>query len=156
MYNHAPEDYDCPFCRVAEGRIDSAKMWTQPSDVVYRDEHTAAFLSARWWVNNVGHVMVIPKEHVENIYDLRGELAGHIHETARKVALAFKALYGCEGTSTRQHNEPAGYQEVFHYHLHVFPRYSGDNLYTSSYRLSTVEERLPYAEKLRGYLGHLE
>jgi histidine triad (HIT) family protein len=69
------------------------------------------------------------------------------------VAIAFKEVYAAEGTSTRQHNEPAGYQEVWHYHLHVFPRYNKDYLndLTFQRRLTTFEERRPYAEKLKRY-----
>ena len=59
------------------------------------------------------------------------------------------AVYDCEGTSFRQHNEPGGDQEVWHYHLHVFPRYAGDDLYGSEARLTAPEERAPYAERLR-------
>ena len=82
-----------------------------------------------WWPRNEGHVLVVPTEHVENIYDMPGELAASVHETARKVAIAFMETYGCDGTSTRQHNEPGGNQEVWHFHVHVFPRYEGDGLY---------------------------
>ena len=59
-----------------------------------------------------------------------------------------KAAFSCDGVSTRQHNEPAGYQEVWHYHLHVFPRYGADELYRSSARRTTVDERAPYAASL--------
>ncbi|MBC8170745.1 MAG: HIT family protein [Anaerolineae bacterium] len=149
MHNHEPEGYDCPFCRIING--DFTDLWTQASDVVYQDAHTTAFISARWWVNNAGHVIVIPNQHTENLYDLTGEQAAQIHATARKIALAFKAVYGCGGTSTRQHNEPDGYQEIWHYHLHVFPRYAGDQLYGSAYSMSTVEDRHPYADRLRQY-----
>jgi histidine triad (HIT) family protein len=66
-----------------------------------------------------------------------------------------KRAYGCDGTSVRQHNEPAGDQDVWHYHLHVFPRYAGDDLYRSSARLTHPEERWPYADRLRAVLqGH--
>jgi histidine triad (HIT) family protein len=74
-----------------------------------------------------------------------------VHETARQIAIAFKCVYDCDGTSTRQHNEPAGNQDVWHYHLHVFPRYAGDDLYRSQRRPTIVEERLPYAARLRSY-----
>ena len=65
-----------------------------------------------------------------------------------------KTAYGCEGISTRQHNEPAGMQEVWHFHLHVFPRYLDDGLYarTAERFLTTPSQRLPYAEKLRAEL----
>jgi histidine triad (HIT) family protein len=94
----------------------------------------------------------VPDEHVENMYALPRELAADVHETARRVALAMKTAFSCDGVSTRQHNEPAGQQEVWHYHLHVFPRFHGDELYTSSARLTSPEERLPYATALRAAL----
>ena len=64
-----------------------------------------------------------------------------------------KAAYDCEGTSTRQHNEPAGYQDVWHLHAHVFPRYPGDRLYErhEEKRWATPEERAPYAANARGF-----
>ena len=65
-----------------------------------------------------------------------------------------KTAYRCEGTSTRQHNEPAGYQDVWHLHAHVFPRYPGDRLYErhEEKRWASPEERAPYAAKLRAVL----
>lgn len=59
--------------------------------------------------------------------------------------------YGCDGVSTRQHNEPAGDQDVWHFHVHVFPRYEGDGLYDSLPASAFVPapERRPYAEQLR-------
>lgn len=154
--SHEPEGYNCPFCRIARGE-EGPDMWTGQSDVFYRTEQVTAFVNARWWVNNPGHALVIPNQHIENIYGLVPEIAVHVHEAARQVAIAFKQVYGCAGTSTRQHNEPAGYQEIWHYHLHVFPRYNGDELYerTSEHRRTTAEERLPYAEKLRAYFNGL-
>ncbi|HEX2619732.1 MAG TPA: HIT family protein [Phototrophicaceae bacterium] len=149
-YHHEPEGYHCPFCHIISG--DFNNILTQASDVVYQDAYTTAFIGARWWVNNPGHVIVIPNTHVENIYDLDGEQAAQIHETARTIALALKQVYGCGGISTRQHNEPDGYQDVWHYHLHVFPRYAGDRLYGSDYWMPSVENRLPYADRLRQYL----
>ena len=113
---------------------------------------TTAFISMRWWVNNPGHAIVVPNVHVENMYELSRDLAADIHESARLVALAMKRAYGCSGISTRQHNEPAGYQDVWHYHLHVFPRYDADDLYGSPFRETTPDERLSYAELLRAAL----
>jgi len=150
LYTHAPADYQCPFCAVASGE-DGPYPFTRQSDVVYRDEHATAFVNMRWWPNNPGHVLVIPNRHIENIYGLTPDIAVHVHEASRRVALAMKRAYRCDGVSTRQHNEPSGYQEVWHYHLHVFPRYADDRLYDLSHqhRTTTPEERLPYAERLR-------
>lgn len=152
MYNHAPANYDCPFCKIAQG-FDIEAPWTNQQDVVYRDTHVTAFISAAWWDKSAAHVLIIPNVHYENIYDLPIELATEIQRTAQKVALAFKEVYNCAGTSTRQHNEPAGYQEVWHYHFHVFPRYPDDNLYGEPRRITQPQERLPYAAKLRAYLN---
>ena len=64
-----------------------------------------------------------------------------------------KAAYNCDGVSTRQHNEPAGNQDVWHYHLHVFPRYAGDNLYSTQRALMPIEERARYTQALRAALA---
>jgi histidine triad (HIT) family protein len=122
-------------------------------DIVERTESTTAWIGSRWWERNPGHVIVVPNEHVENLYVLPRALAAEIHETTRRVALALRDAYGCDGTSTRQHNEPGGDQEVWHYHVHVFPRYAGDGLYGATWRNTTAAERSPYAEKLRRVLA---
>lgn len=156
-YSHAPENYDCPFCQIVRGDDEPI---TQQEDVFYRDHVVTAFVASHWWENNPGHVLVVPNRHIENLYDLTPDVAVYVHELARQVAIALKALYGCDGTSTRQHNEPAGNQDVWHFHLHVFPRYDNDRLYElhQMKRLTTPEERRPYAEKLRHYFDgkHLE
>jgi histidine triad (HIT) family protein len=118
-----------------------------------RTATTTAWISRRWWANNPGHVIVVTNEHVENMYALSQKLAGEVHDTARQIALALKEAYRCEGISTRQHNEPAGYQDVWHYHVHVFPRYEGDGLYGSPYRETSADERRPYARRLRDALS---
>jgi histidine triad (HIT) family protein len=152
MYQHAPPDYDCPFCAIVAG-LDAPLPHAQRSDVVLRAGGATAFISSRWWPNNAGHVLVVPDTHVENLYVLAPALATAVHEVARRVAIAMKHVYCCDGTSTRQHNEPAGDQEVWHYHLHVFPRYEGDRLYTLDGSFTTPEQRAPYATRLRNYLN---
>ncbi len=149
MYNHVPTDYLCPFCAIAHRAYIA---YTLDQDVIYRDPLVTAFISSHFWDNNKGHVIIIPNDHHENIYDLPDDLGCHIHRTARQIALALKESYRCHGVSTRQHNEPAANQDVWHYHLHVFPRYHGDNLYLMPRRLTTPGERLPYAQILRAYL----
>lgn len=151
MYNHEPEGYVCPFCLIARGNWNEHVL-ARPSDVIYTDAHVTAFVACDWWPGNSGHVLVIPNAHFENIYDLPAESAGPIHAVARQVAIAFKQVYCCDGVSTRQHNEPGGNQDVWHYHLHVFPRYKGDNLYKSDKRRTRPEERVEYAGKLRDHL----
>jgi histidine triad (HIT) family protein len=153
MYNHAPPSYDCPFCLLVQG-IENEHVLSRQSDIVYTGQAITALIASHQWPHNHGHVLIVPNAHYENIYDLPVRLAAPIHELARALALAMKAVYGCEGTSTRQHNEPAGNQDVWHYHLHLFPRYADDALYSSQRALMPVRERARYAEQLRAQLGN--
>ena len=148
MHHHAPHDYRSPFCLVAQG-IENEHAITRASDLVYQDDHLTGFISAHQWQNNKGHVLITPNDHHENLYTLPDELSVHIHRLTRRVALAMKTAYNCQGISTRQHNEPAGNQDVWHYHLHVFPRYMGDSLYTSDYELMPEPVRARYAKLIR-------
>lgn len=151
-WHHAPTGYQCPFCRLAAGGGDRLST---PDDVVHRGAEALAFISPRWWPDNHGHVLVIPTTHHENLYTLP-DAAGHaVHDLVRRVALAIRSTYDCQGISVRQHNEPFGGQDAWHYHVHVFPRYPGDALYTSPPRpaMATAAERRPYAVRLREYLG---
>lgn len=157
MVTHAPAGYECPFCALVAGtgHLGKNPPSSTPDDIFYRNDHITALIASHWWPNNPGHVIIIPNRHIEHIYDLTPDIAVHVHEAARQVAIAFKQVYGCDGTSTRQHNEPAGYQEVFHYHLHVFPRWHNDYLYDLTFQKALVspERRQPYAEKLRRYFA---
>jgi histidine triad (HIT) family protein len=153
MYNHAPADYVCPMCAFVSGNPEPG--WSIHEDIVLEDDQVLALISSRWWPRNLGHVILVPKQHFENIFDLPDELGTPIHAAAKRIALALKATYNCNGVSTRQHNEPAGNQDLWHYHLHIFPRYTGDELYLtprSEIRETTPEERRPYAERLRNFL----
>jgi len=72
MYNHAPVGYNCPFCIIASGGDKSID--SKLTDVIYQDSDITAFISAFWWPNNAGHVIVIPNSHYENIYDTPSDL----------------------------------------------------------------------------------
>jgi histidine triad (HIT) family protein len=150
MFNHEPDDYVCPFCRLVAGGEDERRINTQ-RDIVRRDELATGFIPPRWWPNNHGHVVVVPNAHHENLYDLPSRYGHAVHDLVRNVAIAIRQTYGCDGTSVRQHNEPCGNQDAWHYHVHVFPRYAGDDFYASRpyAEFVTAERRWPYADKLR-------
>jgi histidine triad (HIT) family protein len=151
-FTHEPEDYTCPFCAFLNGRETD---YNRKSDVVYQNEHTVAFISPKWWPHNPGHVLVIPRKHFENIYIIPNEMLVEVYKTVKKVATAIRNTYDCEGISTRQHNEPAGNQDVWHFHVHVYPRYDNDNLYNNhdNVELADATMRFPYAKKLRAYFN---
>lgn len=144
MHNHAPASYDCPFCRnVRDGRSDL------PLEVVHRDDDVFVKVNPKWWPNNPGGALVIPVAHHENVYDLPVALGVPLHRAVRATALAMKAAYRCDGISTRQHNEPAGNQDVWHYHVHVFPRFEADDLYRLEGTHASAEAMRDCADRLR-------
>ena len=150
MQTHEPENYECPFCTLISGKETEIN---KKSHIVYEDEKTLAYVAPKWWINNPGHVLVVPKAHTENLYTISDEQLADVYKTVKKIAIAIKETYKPDGVSTRQHNEPAGNQDVWHLHVHVFPRYKDDNLYANhkEQRWVKSEEIIPYAQKLQEY-----
>ena len=120
----APLEHHCPFCHFAQGGETSTNTC---GDIVYQDDEVMAFVSPKWWPNNPGNLIVIPRNHVENLYGMPDALLAKIVMVAKRLAVAMKTVYQCDGTSLRQHNEPGGDQDVFHFHLHLLPRYVDDD-----------------------------
>ena len=155
MYNHEPRNYVCSQCRVVRG--EDTDKGSQDGNIIFQDELITAYIGGKWWRANPGHLVVIPNQHIENIYDMPEEIGHQIFDFSKQAAIALKEVYRCDGTSIRQHNEPAGNQHVWHYHLHIFPRYEGDNLYVNyqnTYR-PTAEEKKPYVSKLKNYFNSI-
>lgn len=146
MALHAPQGYDCPFCRYASG---GENELVQQRHVVARTQDTMTFVSPRWWPNNRGALLIVPVDHYENLYELPDRLGEPLLRATRRAALALKQAYGCPGVSTRQHNEPAGNQDVWHFHIHVFPRYPDDQLYRERPFWADPEAMAERAERLR-------
>lgn len=113
-----------------------------------------ARIAPKWWPANAGGALVIPRRHVENPYEMEQEDGHGVWDLTRQVAKAMRFSYDCEGVSTRQHNEPAGDQDVWHLHVHVLPRFSDDRLYQRhrDARWVHVDERRSFGEKLRAVL----
>jgi histidine triad (HIT) family protein len=139
---------DCFFCLFAAGQ---ESEWNQHSDVVLRTGRVTAFVSPRMWPRNEGNVIVIPNEHVTDLESCPDDLLAEIFACAKRIAVGMREAYGCEGTSTRQHNSAAAGQEVDHLHVHVFPRQLGDRLYErdAEHRFVPPAKRAAYAERLK-------
>ena len=151
MYNHAPEYYKCPICLGVKG-IESEDTLLKQADLIYKDDLVSVFINSFWIETAKGHVIVVPNEHYENIFDMPSEIGYRVFDVAKKVSLAMKHAYRCDGITLRQNNEPASDQHAFHYHLHIFPRYDGDSFninLTKKSILSDPNERISYANKLR-------
>ena len=151
---HAPPGYRSPFLEVVEG-LEPPTTLTKQSDVFYRDAQLTAFISAARYQAVGGNALIVPNIPYENLYAMPDALLGTLHAFSKRLALAFKTVYGCDGVLLRQHNEPAGSQDVWHYHLHVIPRFEDDDFYATLPQKiwTTPEERAPYAQALKDYFA---
>lgn len=153
MFTHAPDDYKCPICLGVQGVENNDTMLRQ-ADLVYKDNMVNVFINSFFIDGNEGHLIVVPNKHFENLYELDSEYGHRIVDVSRKMAVAVKNAYGCDGITIRQNNEPASGQHAFHYHMHIFPRYNNDKFdeSVSHKRATTPEERLEYIQKIKSYL----
>jgi len=151
MFSHEPEGYECPFCFIVQ-QCQQADSPRKREDIVFFDDAMTVLVPPHHYAAIRGNVLVFPNRHFENIFDIDCELGADLLRATQRIAFAMKHAYNCEGISTRQHNEPAGYQDVWHYHLHVFPRFTGDNLYAGSKARYEQEERFHHAQLLRSNL----
>src|SRR4051794_27560527 len=105
---------DCIFCRIIARQA--------PAYVIHEDDRVIVFLSLE------NHPLVVPKAHIPDIYTVDDDTASAVMQTAARVARAVKAGLRCDGVYLTQANESAAEQDVFHFHLHVYPRWHGDGL----------------------------
>lgn len=150
MYNHAGREYKCPICLGIQG-IENKDTLIKKSDIVFRNKLVTAFIASFFIGRNLGHVIVVPNRHIENLYDLPDVVGSEVFKISKKMSLAIKKAYRCEGITILQNNEPAGDQHAFHYHLHILPRYKKDNLSKNltNKKLASQKVRKVYAEKLK-------
>ncbi|MBQ8412091.1 MAG: HIT family protein [Lachnospiraceae bacterium] len=121
---------DCIFCKIGKGEIPSATIFENSQFKVILDVAPA----------NKGHVLIITKEHFDNIFDMDAETAGKLFSLATVVARAVKEETGCEGMNVLQNNGAVAGQTVNHFHLHLIPRYSDDKVNVSWEPMITVAE----------------
>ena len=134
---------ECVFCRIIRKEA--------PASVVYEDEHVMAFLSNR--PVNVGHTIVVPKRHYENIYEIPEDEAAYLFKIVKKIAHAVKDATGIEGIRIVQNNGGDAGQVVFHLHVHVIPmKPSGQLFHEHGFRASELLGK--DAEKIRQHLPH--
>jgi histidine triad (HIT) family protein len=104
--------------------------------------------------SNPGHTLVVPRTHIENLYALPDALAGPILAMAARVARAAKQTFRADGVTLRQNNEPASDQHLFHFHLHVIPRFAGDGArFSAPPPLITHDEQQQIAARLRAAMS---
>jgi histidine triad (HIT) family protein len=108
---------ECIFCRILAGQA--------PASFVHQDELCSAFMDIQ--PVNPGHILVIPNAHAPYLADLDGATAAHMMRIAHRLAAALRSSgLRCEGVNLFLADGEAAMQDVFHAHLHVFPRFGGD------------------------------
>lgn len=111
-------DDNCIFCKIAAGEI--------PSETVYEDEQFRAILDLG--PASAGHTLILPKAHFKDVTEISDEYAANVLKVAAKLGKAMKKGLGCEGFNLVQNNGEAAGQTVFHFHMHIIPRYKNDTV----------------------------
>ncbi len=109
---------DCIFCRIAAGDLPSIKVYEDSTAIAIMDINPATR----------GHVLVIPREHSADIHQIEDDDLEHCAVIAKDLARRAVSGLGAQGVTIMQSNGAAAWQTVFHYHVHVIPRYEGDPL----------------------------
>ena len=109
---------DCIFCKLANGVFDTNTLYEDKDFRVIFDASPAT----------VGHVLILPKEHSANVFELPDDTAAKVFVLAKKIATVLKQVTGCDGVNILQNNGEEAGQTVFHFHMHIIPRYKdGDD-----------------------------
>lgn len=122
---------NCIFCKIAAGDI--------PSATIYEDDDFRVILDIE--PASKGHALILPKGHYANLYELPDELAAKALVVAKKVISKMTDIVGCDGYNVLQNNGETAGQTVFHFHMHLIPRYEKDDV-TISWKQGTITEEL--------------
>ena len=132
---------DCIFCAIVAGDA--------PATIVDEDEHTLAFMDIHPWTQ--GHALVIPREHYQDIHEIPDETLTHVITAAKRLAQRGVDVLDADGVNLLNSTGRAAWQTVFHFHLHVIPRYEDDPLELPVRpQEGDPDEIKEIAEKLRG------
>jgi len=135
------------FCAIVNGKA--------PAEIIYEDEATLAFMDIH--PASRGHALVIPKGHFQDIFEIDDEAAAAVMRTTARVARAIRAALEPDGLNLIQTNGRAAFQSVFHFHIHVVPRWFGDGI-MPPWRPRPGDQKAirEAAERIRNRLEELE
>lgn len=131
-------DKDCIFCKIANGDI--------PSKELYEDDEFKVILDLG--PATKGHALILPKNHYANLFELPDEDASKVMLLAKKMAGRMAEKLGCDGFNLVQNNGQAAGQTVFHFHLHLIPRYKDDGQTLGWKPLEPTQEELEEVKKI--------
>lgn len=109
---------DCIFCKIINKEI--------PTDIIYENDKVMAFLDI--FPTSLGHTLIIPKKHFINVYDIEEDYLTEIIKITKKLALAYKEIFGIDNLQLIHNAGKHGQQGVFHFHFHLIPRHEGDGI----------------------------
>lgn len=137
---------DCIFCKIVAGEI--------PCKKIIEDETILAFMDIS--PLNTGHLLVIPREHFEDILEIQPELYGRLFSMAANIAKAVYEVVAPEGMNVMQLNGKAGNQVVPHLHIHLVPRWTGDGLTICAWEpvMGDMEKISALAEQIKSKFVH--
>lgn len=136
-------ELNCIFCKIAQGEI--------PSRTIYEDESFRVIFDIE--PASKGHAIIIPKTHASDIFSLSEEEAKKVFLVAKKVATVLVKELKCDGINILQNNGEAAGQTVFHFHIHLIPRYNKDSVHISWLKTELDEPFLDsLSEKIRDIL----
>lgn len=135
-------DDNCIFCRLASGEI--------PANTIYEDARFRVILDAA--PASKGHALILPKEHYADLYEIDTELAGEAMKLAKKLAIHMTERLCCDGFNLVQNNREVAGQTVFHFHLHLIPRYQNmknDDILMWSHETFTDDEMKEICDRIK-------
>ncbi|MCL2616546.1 MAG: HIT family protein [Defluviitaleaceae bacterium] len=109
---------NCIFCKIATEQL--------PGHIIYEDDNILAMLDI--FPSSLGHTLIIPKAHYENIFEIPEDTAANLQRVVVRTAKALQASLGTSSINILQNNGKGAGQTVFHYHVHIIPRYKGDGI----------------------------
>lgn len=133
---------DCIFCKIIAGEI--------PSHTIFEDEEFKVILDVN--PASKGHALILPKEHYADIYEIEEETAGRVMKLAKRMAMHMTEALGCDGFNILQNNHEVAGQTVFHFHMHLIPRYldaKNDDILIWIHENYTDEEMAKIKDKLK-------
>lgn len=134
------KDANCIFCKLANGEI--------PTNKIYEDDDFTVILDASPAAK--GHALILPKEHFANLYEISDEVAAKVLPLAKKLVCHMTDALHCDGFNVLQNNGEVAGQTVFHFHMHLIPRYaSGNQILTWSHETFTDEEMKEICDTLK-------
>jgi len=129
---------DCIFCKIANGDI--------PSKTLYEDEMFRVILDVA--PATKGHALILPKNHAANLYELPDNEASKILMLARDMATKMTKVLRCDGFNLMQNNGEVAGQTVFHFHLHLLPRYNNDGQDLNPVKMEMSQDELEEIKKM--------